>query len=36
MQSMKQCGDMAMKMMPSVAAAASESGGSHHVCDDIK
>lgn len=35
MQQMKQCGDMARKMMPPAATAVTGAAGSHHVCDDL-
>ena len=34
MKAMKQCGDMAMKMIPSAATAVTGASASHHVCDD--
>ena len=35
MKAMKQCGDMAMKMMPPAATAMTGASASHHVCDDL-
>ena len=34
MKAMKQCGDMAMKMMPPAATAMTGASGAHDVCDD--
>ena len=34
MKAMKQCGDMAMKMMSPAATAVTGASASHHVCDD--